>query len=32
MKAMTGGQVSPAWARTHHRLWYENIRRGRNGD
>jgi formate dehydrogenase subunit gamma len=32
MKAMTGGHVSSTWARTHHRLWYENILRGRNGD
>ena len=25
MKAMVRGTVSPAWAKTHHRLWYERI-------
>jgi cytochrome b subunit of formate dehydrogenase len=25
MKAMVEGTVSPEWARTHHRLWYEKI-------
>ena len=25
MKGMLDGHVSPAWARTHHRLWYEKI-------
>lgn len=25
VKAMTDGKVSVAWARTHHRLWYEKI-------
>jgi len=23
--AMVRGEVSPAWARTHHRLWYERV-------
>lgn len=30
MKAMTEGHVSPDWARTHHRLWYEKITGRRN--
>jgi len=24
------GEVSPAWARTHHRLWYEQVTKGTN--
>jgi formate dehydrogenase subunit gamma len=30
VKAMVEGTVSPAWAKTHHRLWYQKIT-GRRG-
>ncbi len=27
VKAMTEGEVSEAWAKTHHRLWYDRVRK-----
>lgn len=33
IRAMTQGRVTPAWAKHHHRLWYEEIMRGeKQGD
>ena len=29
VRAMTRGTVTAAWARTHHRLWYDEVTRGR---